>query len=270
MLSVMDIVKKDNKNNQIVGSQPKLIRSTITFNGKNNRLVCEEGITLQNSRINFLGDNSVIYLSKPRKNFQLHVPIYSNSVLFFDEYVTTNGVLRLALSEEKNIFVGRDCLFSFGIWFRLADPHLIYSAVNKRRINFSDSIYLGDHVWIGQDALILKGTTVGSGSIIGAKSVISNKKIDSNSVWGGNPGKEINKDIFWDIQSVHNFVEEDTKKSAIFKDNRWIYEKDNTTINMDDIEKKLNRLDVNEKVTYLIAIRKNTNKNRFYIGEHKN
>jgi len=261
----MSIVKKDENNNQILGYQPKLIKSSITFKGKNNRLFCEEGITLQNSRISFLGDNAIIYLSKPRKNYQLYVPIYSNSVLFFDEFVTTNGLLRMALSEEKNIFIGKSCLFSFGIWFRLADPHLIYDAINKRRINYSKSIYFGDHVWVGQDALILKGTNIGSGSIIGAKSVVSNKKIDSNTVWGGNPAKEINRDIFWDVRSVHRFNEEDTKKSSTFADNRWIYELDATTLNVNSIEKKLKNMDVDEKVEYLIKLRNNNNKNRFYM-----
>lgn len=265
MLFIMNIVKKDKKNNQILGSNPEMIKSTITFTGNNNRLICEEGITLQNSRINFLGDNSIIYLSKPRKNYQLHIPIYSNSVLFFDEYVTTNGLLRMALSEEKNIIIGKSCLFSFGIWFRLADPHLIYESINKRRINLSKSIYIGDHVWIGQDSLILKGTSVGSGSIIGAKSVVSNKHINSNTIWAGNPVKELKKDIFWDIQSVHRFNEEDTEKSLYFDDDCWIYEKDNTALNINAIENKLKNMNVDEKVEYLIKLRNNNDKNRFYM-----
>lgn len=262
---IMNIVKKDDKNNQILGSNPKLIKSKIKFTGNNNRLICEDGITLQNSSINFLGDNSIIYLSKPRRNYRFRIPIYSNSVLFFDEFVTTNGLLHMVLSEEKNIIIGKSCIFSLGIWFRLADPHLIYESKNKRRINLSKSIYIGDHVWIGQDSLILKGTSVGSGSIIGAKSVISNKKIDSNTIWGGNPGKELKKDIFWDIQSVNRFIEEDTEKSLYFDDDCWIYEKDNTTLNIKAIENKLKNMDVDEKTDYLIKLRNNNNKNRFYM-----
>lgn len=261
----MDIVKKDNDNNLILGEEPELIKSSITFRGKNNRLICEEGVTLQNSKINFLGDNSIVFLAKPRKNYQIHVPIYSNSVLFIDKSIAINGLVRLILSEGKNIIIGKHCLFSFDIWFRLADPHLIYDSNTKKRINLSKSIYFGDHIWVGQDSLILKGTKIGSGSIIGGKSVISNKKIKSNSVWAGNPGKEINSDIFWDIENVHKYKQEDTEKSLHFEDDRWIYEKDSFTLNMDDIENNLQNMNIDEKVDYLIKLSNNNNKNRFYL-----
>lgn len=261
----MDIVKKDNDNNLIMGEEPELIKSSITFQGKNNRLICEEGVSLKNSKIKFLGDNSIIFLGKSRGNLQLHVPIYNNSVLFIDKFTKTNGSLHLLLSEEKNIIIGKHCLFSFDIWFRLADPHLIYNSDNKKRINFSKSIYLGDHIWIGQDALILKGTKVGSGSIIGAKSVITNKEIKSNSIWAGNPGKEINTNIFWDIEHVHNYKQEDTEKSLYFDDDCWIYEKDSFTLNIEDIENNLQNMNLDEKVDYLIKLSNLDNKNRFYL-----
>lgn len=262
----MDVFREDNDNNQIIGFEPKLVKSTITFNGKNNRVVCEEDITIQNSKLAFQGDNSILYLSKPRKNYVLHSAIYSNSVLFFDENVTTNGKLAVMLSEGKNVFIGKNCLFSFGIWFRVADPHLIYDVKTKNRISISDSIYLGDHVWIGQNALILKGTQVGSGSIIGANAVVSNKKIKSNTTVGGNPAKEIRSDVFWDVRTSHRFTPKDSEKFSTYSNDNWIYNKDENTIDFNDIENTLNSIkDVDKKVDYLLSLRNNKNKNRFYM-----
>lgn len=67
-----------------------------------------------------------------------------------------NGKLNLILSERKHIVIGDDGLFSFGIWLRTADPHLIYSCETHERINPSKNILIGDHVWIGQGSLVLK------------------------------------------------------------------------------------------------------------------
>ena len=37
-----------------------------------------------------------------------------------------NSPLALIISERKNIFIGRNCLIAKRVYFRLADPHLIY------------------------------------------------------------------------------------------------------------------------------------------------
>ena len=68
--------------------------------------------------------------------------------------------MNVILSEQKHLFIGNDCLLSFGIWVRNADPHLIYDVESHKRVNPTKSIYIGDHVWIGQSAMILKGRKV--------------------------------------------------------------------------------------------------------------
>ena len=60
---------------------------------------------------------------------------------------TLRGQRSLLLSERKNIIIGDQCLFSHTIWFRNADPHLIYDNITNKRINPTQSIYIGDHVW---------------------------------------------------------------------------------------------------------------------------
>ncbi|WP_455645473.1 acyltransferase [Methanosphaera sp.] len=260
----MKIIKEDENNNKIIGYEPTLKDSTIKFHGKNNILICEENVRLVNSRIQFKKDNSIIYLASNKYNYQLVVDIYNNSVLFMDKNSSMNGVIHFILSEEKNIFVGKDCLFSFGIWFRLADPHLIYDANSMNRINWSRSIYVGDHVWFGQKAMILKGTHIGSGSIVGAESVVSNKKIPSNTVWAGNPARQVRSNVFYDRQSVNSYVTKDTKKSKIFDSSKWIYS-DGEQLNVNDIDKSLKSKNMDEKIEFLVQLSNNEEHDRFYV-----
>lgn len=261
----MNLIKKDEKNNQILNNNPKLINSEIKFNGSNNILICEENVVLFGSNLIFNGNNSIIYLSSNYNDYRLFINIFNNSVLFIDENNYFNSKLYMILSEEKNVFIGKDCLFAHGIWIRLADPHLIYDMGTMTRINLTEDVYFGDHIWIAQEALILKGTTIGSGSIIGAKSVISNKEIKSNAIWGGNPPKEIRNNIFFDGKSVHKYTKKDTEKSMLYTSDKWVYSHVNAGSGFNKIKEITEAENIDLKVKKIIELRNDKNKNRFYI-----
>ena len=264
-MKMMKTIKEYDNNNRITGNKPKITNSKINFLGENNLLICEDNVKLTNSEITFNGNDSIIYLSSNKNDYHLSVTINNESVLYIDENCYFNDKLYLILSETKNIIIGKECLFSFSTWVRLADPHLIYNSRNSKRINLSKSVYIGDHVWIGQDVLILKGTTIGSGSIIGAKSVIANKKIPSNTIWGGNPAKEIKKNIFFDGRNVHKYTKTNTEQSMKATNKYGVYKRDKTNIKIKDLEAKLETSNFKEKINILIDLRKDTNHNRFYI-----
>ena len=261
----MNLIKKDERNNRILHNNPKLINSTITFNGKNNILICEENVVLNGSKLIFNGDNSIIYLSSNYNHYQLFVNIFNNSVLFIDENNYFNSKLFMILSEEKSIFIGKDGLFSHSIWIRLADPHLIYDMATMKRINPTEDVYIGDHVWIAQDALLLKGTAIGSGSIVGAKSVLSNKEIESNTSWAGNPPKEIKKNIFFDGRSVHKYTKKETEESMYYNNDQWMYSNINSGSGFEKIKEINNTENIDLKVEKIVELKNDKNKNRFYI-----
>lgn len=264
---MFECVQKDENDNCILGNEPKLINSRVKFKGKNNILVCDGRVTLRDSNIFFEADNSIIYLSHNIHDYYLHISIFNNSVLFMEEQTYLAGSLTLILSESKNIFIGRNCMFAKDVYVRLADPHLIYDVETMGRINLSKSIYIGDHVWFGQEVLLLKGCKIGSGSIIGARAVLSNKIIPSNSLWGGIPARELRKNIFYDSSSVHFYTDEETSKSMVYEDDCWIYKNEGEIISFDEIENNLNTLDVYDKIDYLIKIKNNGSHNRFYISD---
>lgn len=258
------------KNNKILGVFPNLDNSKITFSGKNNILFCEEHVNLKNSIINFNADNSLVYLSSNKHIYIVDIFINHNSTCYFGKDNYINQIVHIILSEEKNVIIGNECLFSLNVWLRVSDPHLIYNISDRKRINFSKSIYIGDHVWIGQNVMILKGSQLGSGSILAANGVVAGKRIPSNTSWGGNPLKELKKDIFWEGSCVHRWTSDDTNKRISFESDMYIFENDKHNISFNDIEKELaNLINSSDRLEYLKQTLIDSNKNRFFINEKK-
>ena len=159
---------------------------------------------MTNSRIRFTGNNSILYIDKNKMPLSLDVRLGNDSVSYIGKNVYTNKCVHIYATERENVIIGDDCLLSYEVTFRTADPHLIYDSISKKRINSAKSILVGDHVWIGQEALILKNTKIYSGSIIGGKAVISNKEVLSNTMWAGNPARKIKDDVFFiEAGTVH-------------------------------------------------------------------
>lgn len=261
------------KNNKIINFDKLQMENTvIEFQGKNNVLFIdsEDQTTIKNSTIVFAGDNSLIYLNKNRHPYILGLWIYNNSVFFMDRDCYLNQILKAIVAEEKNIIIGKNCLFSFGVYCRTTDSHFIYDIKSKERINPGKSIYIGDHVWIGQNTIILKNTKVGSGSIIGANSLIS-KKFPSNCIGGGNPVKILKKNIIWQSKCAHRFNSQ-TNLINNEKISNYQFAKESTTDSFSFIEKSLESLcNVEDKIRWIKKnIINNKNKNRFTILCKKN
>lgn len=245
--------------------------SKITFFGKNNILFVEDGVCLRNSTISFQGDNAVVYLSRNRHTYFLRITLYHDSAVHIGDDCYINGAMTLVASERQNILLGREGLFSFGIFMRTADPHLLYDCETKRRINASRSVLIGDHVWIGQNALILKGTQVGSGSVIGGDAVLSGKKIISNAVACGNPARVIRRNIFFSSECVHKWTREITEKYEIMDTDRYIYHADTKSITLEQIDAELKDAATAEQRLERIQrfLADNKEKDRFAIEEVK-
>lgn len=254
------------KDNLFLGEAPELINSTITFTGTNNILACEKGVTLQDTRIHFNANHSVIYLSASHAPYIAKIVTHNNSTCYIGQNNYINDTLTLILSEGKNIMIGSECCISLGIWMRNADPHLVFSAESHNRINPSRSIYIGDHVWLGQSSMILKGSIIHSGSIVGAMSLVAGKEIASNSCWGGNPAAKIKEQIFWSGECVHSWTEETTHHYATCEHDHYIFANCGQVININELEQRLQhaKTAADRFNVLLNTVLKNNNKNRFY------
>lgn len=252
--------------NRFIGKKPFLKNSTINFGGKNNILYCEDNVIIQNSKIVFNGSNSLIYLSRSRHEYRLNVSINHNQVFFMGQNNYMNGILNAVLSEQAHIFIGSDGIFSFDIWLRNADPHLIYSSETMKRMNPTKSIYMGDHVWLGQSAMILKGTKIGSGSIVGAMSLLSGKTVPSNTCWGGNPAKLLRTGVFWEGACVHAWTHVETQSRQAYNKDTYIFrDLQKKKDPFEDIDMQLREGDAIDKLNFLLELNSNYEKNRFAI-----
>lgn len=218
------------------------------------------------SNIKFESNNSIVFLRSTYDIYKLKLTVFNNTAFYWG---LNSGVsarfITITLSEQKHVFIGNDVLFSFDVFIRNSDPHLIYSTKTMERINPTKSVFIGDHVWIGQNVLLLKGTHVASGSIIGANSVVAGKKISSNTIWAGNPARKISEEVFWKGECVHNWTEIETEKSKKVETDNYIFHHDpKIYIPFDEMDKQLsNRNKSDEKLDYLIKISNFTAKNRF-------
>lgn len=261
----MNDLQKEN-GNKLYGDL--YIRNTnIKIEGKNNIIYINGNVFLENSSIEFRGDNSLIYICETDDKLNIDVKIYNNSTFYMGKNNWTNKGIKIVISEETNVFFGNDNLISYDTCIRTGDPHILYDAKTHKRINPSRSVYIGDHVWIGQHVYFLKGAQIGSGSVIGAMSLVGSKKYKSNCAYGGNPIKKLKENIFFLKDDCHRFTKKEKEEYGFYKEDTYIYEKSNETLNFDDIEKDLNNLSVEERVNYLNNITDNKNKNRFYIGD---
>ncbi len=260
------IVVDQLRDNMIIGNCAAK-NSFVSFKGKGNILCLEDGVRLADSVISFCGDNSLIYLSSnPAHDYRLKIDAWRDTTIFFGKNNYFNSSFNAIISERKNLIVGGDGVFSFGVWLRTADPHLLYDVDTMKRINPSKSILIGDHVWIGQGALILKGSRIGSGSVIAAGTVIAGKTVGSNTVYAGNPARQIKDRIFFSGKSVHNYTKKQTKDNMSFKDTQYIFDNEKQTLDFNQLEKALEDEDAEERLKIIIKnLVQNEEKNRFYI-----
>lgn len=268
----MEVVKEKSDISKLVENQIygdiELKNAQIEWKGTGNVLYCVGKIQLENCKLRFTGNHSLIYFDENLYPFSIDIRVGNDSVFYLGKDCYLNKTSHMYATERKNILIGNQCLLSFECYFRTADPHLIYDTKTKQRLNFSKSILIGDHVWIGQNVLLLKNTVIGSGAIIGGNSVVSGKKLSSNTVYAGNPIKKIRSHVFYGKHmSTHDFDLEQEHNSEILDIDDYCYEQDKYTVDFVQIDKQLQQFHtVFEKIDYIQ--KKLTNyqyKNRFFI-----
>ena len=122
--------------NVVTGSPVFSEGAKIIFRGEGNVLLCEEGVTLSGV-IDFKGNDAVVYLARNKYAYSLNLTMWHETTCYMGEDNYFNGRLSAIVSERRSLIIGDNCLFSFGIWIRTADPHLIYDAKSMARINCS-------------------------------------------------------------------------------------------------------------------------------------
>lgn len=253
--------------NKIIG-EIELENSEIKFYGSNNILFCDSGIKLRKSHINFLGNNSIVYLSYKENDYVLEVFIRHNSTFFIGKNNEVGAPLNINVQESQNVIIGEDNVIGNEVFLRTIDTYPIYDANNGKRLNHSDSIFIGDHVWIDHFTYISRGARIGSGAVVGIHSFIPPLAIiNSNSYVIGNPTRVIEEDIFFTKNFVGLFKEEDTINNSEYDSDVYIYDYvKNETLSMSHVDKIIKDLPVEDRLEFIQKLFiKNKRKNRFAI-----
>ncbi len=266
----------DLKNNQFIcNKEIEFINSKIIFNGSGNVILINtdflkdgEKLKFSKTDITFFGNNNLLFINAGQANYTFSLNMYHNSVCHIgaNNYFNPYGeILRLRCSEEKNIFIGDDGMFSTGVEIVVSDSHLIFDCKSFNRLNYAKSVYIGDHVWLGRQVSVMKGAQIGSGAIVGAHSVVT-KKIPSNTSWAGIPAKQKGTDVFFVGYNAMPYQKNDIELHSTYQSDRWIFSYSDDTVEFNEVEADLNKLaGAMDKAEYLLNINKYKRKNRFFI-----
>ena len=243
---------KNLENNEILGN-PTLNNTIINFIGNDNILYCENNVKIVGSTINFKGNNSLIYLSKSDSNYSLNIQIIHNSTIFIGKDNNIVPSLNINAQEHKNVIIGDDCSFLSNVAIRTTDAHSFYNANSKKRINYSNSVYIGDHVFLGHNSYIEKGVKIGSGSIIDNNShVPSNHSLPSNYLFSGNPIKVLEKNVFFVKDYPASYNAEATKDSKDYISNVYLFSNNpEESLDLEKIDLILSNFSVLEKIEFI-------------------
>ena len=172
--------------------------------GNSNSIIFEKGVVLRNIMIEIKGNNNLIKLGESVKFYENgKILIEGDNCKVEINNFTTIGSASLFCEESNTIIsIGNDCMFSRDITIQTGDFHSIINNFTNKRINKSESIFIGNHVWIGNNATILKGSQISDNSIVGINALVNKKFIEKNSIIAGIPAKVLKNNINWDRKKL--------------------------------------------------------------------
>lgn len=181
-----------------VGTLKGARESSIKVTGALSSVSVGNGTWLRSAKLLIESPNSSIHLAED---------VFFTGAIFLKgagpNHVTigrgsTFGQVNIICSEGSAVYIGDDCMFSWGIEIRTTDSHGIYDLDSGDRINPASDIRVGSHVWVAAKAALLKGSIIPSGCVVGMNSVTTKDFHEQNSILAGNPAKTIRSNIKWE------------------------------------------------------------------------
>lgn len=202
--TLKSFLKANNKFNLSVDASATIsdsVQIDVSECCKNFNLHIGKGAILKNIIIRISGEDNSLFIGEYCNiRGSIHIR-HHGSKIFIDDYSTMVGVNLFSL-EGKSINIGKDCMFSSGIYIRNSDEHSILDANTNCRINPAEDIFIGDHVWCGEGVTINKGVILPNNIIIGANAVITKKSYESNCIYAGVPAHKIKDNVNWNRKLI--------------------------------------------------------------------
>lgn len=184
-------------------SAPGRMVATLRIRGKQNSVFIDASSSFT-GHITMKGSNNRIIIGKNcRLAGEIIVKGRDQTVIIGDE--TTFVSVYVLCIENKDITIGRQCMFSRGIEIRTSDAHALIDNRSGRRLNPAASVVIGDHVWVGMRAILNKGTIIVADSVVGAQSFVNSAFDEGNVVIAGTPAKIIRRGVTWNRGRRHRY-----------------------------------------------------------------
>ena len=170
--------------NRIIGAFDASGGNEVIFKGKGNTLFIEDGVKMDDCRVYFNCDNSLVYLSKSERPYHFRIFAHYDSTVYFGNNVRfpERSPARINVSEAKSVLIGSDVRIGKRVWMRTSDQHPIYDIESGRRINNAKSIVIGDGARVANDTVVRKGSVItGSGNGSSEKLIKAADEIDRTS-----------------------------------------------------------------------------------------
>lgn len=167
-----DTIYSDNRGNRIEFSSDIEDTVTISFQGGQNLITIEQGVSV--GKLNICCGKAAM------------CNIGEGTEIEEAQFFITDG----------SISIGRDCLFSHQVTLRNHDTHHIFSRDTGKRINYAGNMKIGNHVWLGHGVTLLGNADIGDNSVVGTMAVTSGT-FPKEVIVAGNPGRIIREHICW-------------------------------------------------------------------------
>lgn len=179
----------------VIGAPKSNKKSSIVLKGKNNVIELIGLPTLDNLKIELIGDGNRLRIGKNTRAKGVFT-LGEGSTMTLGDGVTITRPSHFVAREGTSITIGNRCLIS-NVTVMSTDVHSIFDRTSGARLNRAKSVEIGDMVWLAEHVAVYKGAIIGSGSVIGAHAMVRGT-IPANVVAAGAPADVIRTNIIWD------------------------------------------------------------------------
>lgn len=167
MYAGMKGLRVNKKSNTVIGNYNTTGNCKLTFKGIGNVIIFEDGVCLHNTKITFVGDNSIVYIRKSNTPCHALISIHTDCNLYIGEnteFSETGKIPIISVSEARSVIIGKNCKIGKGVYIRSSDQHPIYDMQTRERINPPQDVIVGDNIELKDNTFVSKGRKIGLGN----------------------------------------------------------------------------------------------------------
>ncbi|MGO3152080.1 MAG: acyltransferase [Galactobacter sp.] len=154
----------DDRGNLVVNYGALDHRATVTFAGRNNRLVAEGDVKLSKPSIRFQGDNAEVIIGAvaPDTNLSLDLVVADGASITIGAGVTSEKSLRITTAPGAKVSIGEDSHMGARVVVTADDALGLGPSSGEDR----HDVTIGSHVWLLRGVEVRAGARIGDGAVL--------------------------------------------------------------------------------------------------------